>query len=1417
MSRIFLSHSGADNAEAVALRGWLAEQGWDDIFLDLDPERGIKAGERWKKALSDAASRCEAVLFLVSRTWLDAISRGGLEENVLRDEFDLARHLSKSLFGVIITNDLGIDTDLPDWLKGTWQVVNLAAGRDQRRFRMTLPQTHEQVEVTFSNEGLVRLRGGLRKAGLDPRFFDWPPARDPDRPPYRGLRPLEAEDAGIFFGRDAPVVEAIDRLRGLCEQAPPRLVVILGASGSGKSSFLRAGLLPRLARDDRNFLPLPVIRPERAVLTGESGLVRSLETAFQETGRKQSRAEISAAVAKGGKTVCTLLQRLVDHALKRTLARATGAKPPTVVLPVDQAEELFDSDGLAEGAAMLGLARYLAIEDRPATIVLFTIRSDSYERLQKARALEGLRQQALALSPMPRGAYQMVIEGPAARLNETSRKLVIQPGLTQRLLQDIEQGDSSDALPLLAFTLEQLYLEYGRGSGEMKLVDYDKFGRIRGAIGAAVERALVVANADPRIPRERKARLTLLRRGLIPWLASIDPETGSPRRRVARLKDVPPGAKPLIQLLVEHRLLATDRRPVREGSSEFEITIEPAHEALLRQWGLLRRWLEEDSAALTTLEAVKRAAREWVANAKRAEWLNHTGTRLEEAENIAARRELAGDLSAEAHHYLRCCRERDQAERREKEATLAREEARLAEIATAQKRTARLQRISTLALGAVTLAVTAGIIVASLQQFRLRARQRSLNAAQENMLGELASVEESRGNLDGALRFAVRASIRLPMSPGSSAAETAAVRDKLVSAALLSHWRLVLSGHEGLVRSASFSPDGKRIVTASYDRTARIWDTATGQQIALLRGHDGALSSASFSPDGKLIVTASYDTTARIWDAVTGQQIALLRGHHGALSSASFSPDGKLIVTASFDETARIWGVATGQQTAVLRGHDDTVFSAGFSPDSKRIVTASADRTARIWDATTGRQVALLRGHDDSVDSANFSRDGKRIITASDDRTARIWDAATGRQMALLRGHDGDVLSASFSPDGKDIVTASLDQTARIWDAATGEWLVVLGGHEGALYSANFSRDGKHIVTASDDRTARIWDTMSGQQLVFLHGHQGGVDSATFRPDGQRIVTASGDKTARIWDVVTGQQMGVLRGHDDIVLSAEFSPDGKRIVTASEDKTVRIWDAATSQQIGILRGYKDAIRSATFSPDGKHIVTASDGATVSIWDVATGHIAVLSGHEGLVSSGSFSPDGKRIVTASYDRTARIWDTATGQQSAVLRGHEDKLTCAGFSPDGKRIVTGSFDKTARIWDVVTGQQMGVLRGHDDIVLSAEFSPDGKRIVTGSFDKTARIWDAATGQQIAVLQEGSKVWGARYSPDGKRIVIALDDGMAQIWDVRFATMPSKDLVIEVCTWRLRGISRLTRYEMSLAGYPEDTPLIDVCNGP
>jgi hypothetical protein len=651
MAHIFLSHSSENNAEAIALRDWLIGHGWDDLFLDLNPPAGLKPGEHWQAALKQAAERCELAIFLVSPEWTGS--------QWSQSEFMLAKMLNKRIFGVIVKPTPL--SDLPVDMIAESQLFDLTAGERNVKATVTLPFGDKTETVAFSNEGLERLRIGLIQAGLNAGYFAWPPDDDPHRAPYRGLEPLQAEDAGIFFGRDSPTLVGLDLLRGLREAAPPRLLVILGASGVGKSSFLRAGLLPRLARDVEHYLPVPVIRPQRAVLGGEAGLIVSLEKALNNAGCPRMRADIRKAIEDGPEHVASLFRDLVKvNAAINSDDGTKARKPPTLVLSIDQAEELFHGEGAEEARTFLNLLGMLAAEANPALIVLFTIRSDSFELLRAAGSLQGMRLNTLSLPPMPKGAYAEVIKGPAKRLEGTMRALKIEDALVDALLADIEQGGAKDALPLLAFTLERLYREHGE-DGDLKLSEYEELGRVKGSIEAGVERALKAADANPNIPSDRETRLDLLMRGFIPWLAAIDPDTGSPQRRIARRREIPEESIPLIDLLIEQCLLTTDIDPVTG-----EATIEPAHEALLRQWGLLQSWLEENAGQLSVLESILRAARDWMMNERDPDWLAHAGRRLEVAEKVTSRRDLADRLSADDGDYLRRCRE--QQERRLKDA-----------------------------------------------------------------------------------------------------------------------------------------------------------------------------------------------------------------------------------------------------------------------------------------------------------------------------------------------------------------------------------------------------------------------------------------------------------------------------------------------------------------------------------------------------------------------------------------------------------------------------------------------------------------------------------------------------------------------------------------------------------------------------
>jgi WD40 repeat protein len=576
---------------------------------------------------------------------------------------------------------------------------------------------------------------------------------------------------------------------------------------------------------------------------------------------------------------------------------------------------------------------------------------------------------------------------------------------------------------------------------------------------------------------------------------------------------------------------------------------------------------------------------------------------------------------------------------------------------------------------------------------------------------------------------------------------------------------LTLQGHRAGISSVCFSPDGTRVLTGSYDDTAKLWDAATGHELLTLK-HDSVVASACFSPDGRRILTGSYDKTAKVWDAVTGQELLTLKGHKFGINSVRFSRDGKRILTGSVDRTAKVWDAATGHELLTLK-HNAVVSAVSFSPDSRLIVTGNGDRTAKVWDVTTGQIILTLR-HNWPISSVCFSPDGRRILTGSPDMIARVWDTASGHKLLVLKGHSDYVNSVCFSLDGKRILTGSADHTAKVWDVVTGKELFTIKGHSGSVTSVCFSPDGRRVLTGSDDSTAKLWPAVDVQKFLTFKGHRGGIYSVSFSPDGRRILTGCSDKTAKVWDAATGQQLLTLEGHRNGVRSVCFSPDGRRILTGSQDNTARLWPAAGGKEIFTLKEHSWWIISVCFSPDGRRLLTCSQDKTAKVWDAASGHKLLTLEHGDAVISGCFSPDGRRILTGCYDNTAKVWDAATGQELFTLTGHDGPVRSVCFSPDGRRILTGSWDKTAKVWDAATGQPLLTLKGNGDRVVSVCFSPDGRRILTGSNDKSAKLWDATLGQELLTLKgHGWLVSSACFSPDGKRILTGSWDNTARIW--------------------------------------------------
>ncbi len=726
------------------------------------------------------------------------------------------------------------------------------------------------------------------------------------------------------------------------------------------------------------------------------------------------------------------------------------------------------------------------------------------------------------------------------------------------------------------------------------------------------------------------------------------------------------------------------------------------------------------------------------------------------------------------------------------------------EYVLASRKAATRRQRTTIAAAFVALAVTAVLAIVALVQ-RNEAREQRNEAVRQAQLAqsrELASASVSQFEVDPELSVLLAA--RAASISPTSEAELALRR-----ALALSHVEVGLRGHTAWMAHAAFSPDGERVVTASRDGRAGLWNASTGANIAWLEGHRDRVSWAVFSNDGELIATASRDGTARIWDGDTGEPRARLAGHTDFVTRVEFSRSGRRVVTAGKDATARIWDVATGEALAVLRGHGKWVSSAKFTADGRTIVTASDDGTVRLWDTGSGAPRAVLRPRSGPISALAVSPAGPRIFSAGygdngifsavGGGAAVLWDSSTGREVGRLPLEGGVATAATFSDDGRLLATGNVDGTVRIWKAGSGDLVSVLSGHTGPVTDLSLNDGGTRLATASGDGTAKLWDLAERRVLEELRGHDGWVTTAGFAPDGRTVLTASQDGTARIWDATAGesreelhagqpltsasftrqatsvlmagafdQRLWELGKHSpDVVLpnedaatnDADISPDGSLIVSAGNDGVGRVWttDGALVRE---LSGHDAKLNSAAFSPDGNYVVTSSDDGTARLWDVETGDARTLDGHTANVTSAAFSPDGTQVVTAGgNDRTARIWDFASGEELRVLRGHSNAVNAAAFGPGGKLVVTGSSDNTARIWDAASGRTRVVLKGHSDLVFATRFSPDGSTVVTASYDGSAGVWDAASGDQLLELRgDGHPITDAGFDPAGRRIVTA-----------------------------------------------------------
>ena len=1014
------------------------------------------------------------------KPWSASCQRNWEASHECKTEYRVAENLNKQILCARLEPSAGDD------LTSEWQRCDLFGESD-----MTSIDVGGGPPVMFATTGLYRLRDAIRGTGISAHSFVWPPPDDVDRAPYRGWEPFEQVDAAVFFGRDAPIVHGLDELRGMRLAETKSLFVVLGPSGTGKSSFLRAGLLPRLAREDRRFTLLGIVRPGRNALTGDTGLASAIWHARDKRGLSvPSLGEIKAACTGDIERLRELLIEIQQMATDRLPDPVSGDEkpaPPTLILPLDQAEELFSADAGAQGAELMSLIRQLTVRTdlQPLSlIVVATIRTDRYEVMQTHPELVGVESRVFDdLKPMPPTQFKEVITGPAARASEGGRRLAISPDLVERLLVDAAEG--ADTLPMLSLTLARLYADYG-STGELTVEQYEAMGGMRRVVETEINEVLA---ADP---DQRRAQLDCLRAAFIPWLATVNPDNDQPLRRMARYDDLPEASRPLIDALVAKRLLLKDQR-------DGQVVVEVALESLLRQWDELADWLREQRHELQVADDVERADTAWRSNGKDPAWLL-AGSRLADAEKVIGSSSFTQRMNP-VREYI------DASRQSENDRLAAEEERRHAELRNAQERQAQaeahatdLRRRSRILRAVVALTAAVAVVAVVGLVYAISARGQAQDRFRQATSVRLAA--EADGILDGSRPGGDARALDELLAANALSPNT--FEQQLYSAAVKTFDTLKLidtsAGHFGgaLSPGAAFSPRGDRFVTAGDHGTLRMWDTQTGQQVGKdFIGHTEWVNDAVFSPDGRRLATASDDRTVRMWDANAGTLVgAPINPGQGPLTSLAFSPDGRRLVIGGGDTSV-----------AVSSDHDGTV---------------------RLWDVQTGRPIGEPLIHGELVNSVAFSPDGNHIVSGGMETgyngTVRLWDANTGQLIRAvpIGGADVVVFAVSYRPDGRRVTAAGGDGVIQRLDAGSLDKVGdPLQAHEDTVVALAYSPDGHTLASASLDETIRVWDVESGKQAAdALMGHTDDVDSVVFSPDGQRIVSGSTDGTVRVWPAV---------------------------------------------------------------------------------------------------------------------------------------------------------------------------------------------------------------------------------------------------------------------------------------------------------